>query len=110
MSPVVLGIKMEELNHGRDYVLVIDPDSLQRNQAVYYAKSKGWHIRRLPELKTIQEYKAHGVRYMGINYKSNALQNAAPHLALYERNFEKAWQGSSTDRYKKPKTLFIFKL
>jgi hypothetical protein len=47
---------------------------------------------------------------MGINYKSNALQNAAPHLALYERNFKKAWQGSSTDRYKKPKTLFIFKL
>ena len=44
------------------------------------------------------------------NYKSNKLQNAAPHLALYERNFKKAWQGSSTDRYKKPKTLFIFKL
>ena len=110
MSPVVLGKKMKELNQGRDYVLVIDPDSLQRNQAVYYAKSKGWHIRKLPELKTIQEYKAHGVRYMGINYKSNALQNAAPHLALYERNFKKAWQGSSKDRYKKPKTLFIFKL
>ena len=110
MSPVVLGNKMNELNQGRGYVLVIDPDSLQRNQAVYYSKSKGWHIRRLPELKTIQEYKAHGVRYMGINYKSNALQNVAPQLALYERHFEKAWQGSSTDRYKKPKTLFIFKL
>jgi hypothetical protein len=110
MSPVLLGEKIKDFNPNKHFVLVIDPDYLQRNQAVYYSGSKGWHQRRILNLKQINEYKKHGTKYLGINFKTSKIQSIKPQLIQYDANFEKLWEGKSTDRYHRQKTLLIYKL
>jgi hypothetical protein len=110
LSPVMLGKKIREFNQNSGYVLIIDPDYLQRNQAVYYSGSKGWHQRPILNLKQINEYKKHGTKYLGINFKTSKIQSLKPQLIQYDANFEKLWEGKSTDRYHRQKTLLIYKL
>ncbi len=110
MSPVILGKKIKEYNRNNNYILVIDPDSLQRNQAVYYSGSKGWQNDQLPDLNTIEQYKKHGVEYLGINYLSQKLPSKKQQIIQYDLNYKKLWEGKSSDRYKHPKTLLIYKL
>lgn len=110
MSPVELGRQIAEMNPNRDYVLIIDPDYLQRNQAVYYTRSKGWHTKQLPDMKTLETYRFHGAKWFGLNLKEDEVQGNKELLAEYDKKLGVAWKGYSTDRYKKKKYLFVYPL
>lgn len=110
MSPVLLGSKIKEFNQNHKYVLIVDPDSLQRNQAVYYSGAKGWHIRNLPGLKALEKYKNHGAEYIGINYRTSSVQSQEKLFLKYNTNLKKIWEGKSKDRYRQAKTLLIYKM
>ena len=109
-SPVSLGNKLSEINPTRNNVLIVDPDGLQRNQALYYAKSHGWHIRHLPTLKEMKAYGSRGSRYLGINFRSDRLKEKQPMIAKYDVNFRKIWESFSVDRYRNRKTLLIYEM
>lgn len=110
MSPVVLGKKIKEFNLNKHFVLVIDPDRLQRNQAVYYSGSKGWHQKPMLSVEQIDQYKQNGVKYLGINFRTGRVKSFKDQFKRYDANFEKLWEGHSKDRYHRPKTLLIYKL
>lgn len=109
-SPVSLGEKLAEINMEKNHVLIVDPDRLQRNQALYYAKSHGWHIRHLPNREELQTYKNYGCSYLGINYKSDRLKDEQAIIAEYRPHLKKIWESYSIDRYRNRKTLLIYKL
>ena len=55
-SPVDLGKQLKQLNPNKDYVIILDPDALQRNQALFYANTQGWHIQKTLPIQVLVKY------------------------------------------------------
>ena len=110
MSPVDLGKKLAELNLNKDRVLIVNSDTLQRNQAVFYSTALGWHTRKLPNIEEINEYHQNGVRWIGLNLSQGEVASTADMRKNYDRNFSQVWVQKSTNRYQKIRTLIIYRL
>ncbi|MBU3915940.1 glycosyltransferase family 39 protein [bacterium] len=109
-SPVVLGKKLDSINRLRERVLIIDPDTLQRNQALYYANVHGWQIRHLPSIAEIDQYMTNGVRWIGVSYPEQSFIKQSSYFDSLENEYKYVWTEVSHDRYDRKKVLRIYYL
>lgn len=109
-SPVELGRKLFELNKGKKYVIIYDADGLQRNQALFYSGTQGWHFKQFLSLEKVEEYKANGAAFVGIILKKKELKSNADSLAEYDRKFERVWEHITSGRYDEEKHILIYRI
>ncbi|MBZ0272445.1 glycosyltransferase family 39 protein [bacterium] len=108
LSSVVAGETARNATEPGDLLLVLDPGSTRKNQAIYQAHRRGWHVRRLTA-ETLEQYRAWGATAAVVCVSPDQIEASREGLAALDMKYTRLAVTSAfgDDR---PHTIAVYSL